>query len=322
MDLSRSTSQPRILLTGANGQVGWELLRRLQPLGEIVATVHSPTPDSQALGLRSLDLGDIDAIRAAVREVRPRLIVNAAAYTAVDKAESEIERAMAINAVAPGILADEARRLGAAIVHYSTDYVFDGSGDSPWREDSPTGPLNSYGRSKLAGEEAIRASGAAHLVLRTCWVYGIHGKNFVKTMLRLGSTKDELRIVSDQIGAPTSARVIADTTSQIVTQGIHDLPAFFADRGGIVNLACAGETNWHGFAEEIFRQARALSIPLAIRRVIPVVSSDYPTPAVRPKNSRLDLTLLRERFVLAPPDWRTALADAFPLLARTDWNCP
>ena len=291
----------RILLLGATGQVGWELSRSLQPLGRVIV------PRSPSGAGRAVDLTQPDDLRTLVRNVHPDLIVNAAAYTAVDKAEQQADVAMAVNGVAPGVLAEEARRLNAAMVHYSTDYVFDGSGQRPWRENDPTGPLSSYGRSKLAGEEAVRASGASHLILRVCWVHGVHGANFVKTMLRLGSERASLSIVDDQFGAPTSARVIADVTAQILAQGIQDSAARLRERGGTVHLACGGETTWYGFAAEIFESGRARGIPLAVQEIKPIPSSQYPTPAVRPKNSRMDCTLLRERFGLVAPDWKTAL---------------
>lgn len=289
----------RILLTGPTGQVGWELSRTLQGLGDVVAPGRAAS--------RPLDLTQPDSLRAWVREVRPDVIVNAAAYTAVDKAEQETELALAINGTAPGVLADEARRIGAALVHYSTDYVFPGDGERPWKEDDPTGPLNAYGRSKLAGEEAVRASGCAHLILRVCWVHGVHGANFVKTMLRLGAERPTLSVVADQFGAPTSARVIADITGQILAQGLSHPSGFLRECGGTVHLACGGVTHWQEFAREIFRLAAARGVPLAVTEVKPIPSSAYPTPAVRPKNSRMDCTRLAERFGIVPPDWQTAL---------------
>jgi dTDP-4-dehydrorhamnose reductase len=316
MAKTQPLSRPKILLIGAGGQVGWELLRSLRSLGDLVATVHSPSSEPSLRVLPRIDLGDTAALHALVRETRPTIIVNAAAYTAVDKAETERDRAFAINAVAMGVLAAEARECGAAIVHYSTDYVFDGRGDRPWREDDPTGPRNAYGQSKLAGEEAVRSSGVPHLILRTSWVYGIRGQNFVKTMLRLGAQREELRIVSDQIGAPTSARVLADVTSQILAQGLLDPTGFLTERGGIIHVCCRGETSWHGFAEEIFHRARESSFPLQVQRVVPITSADYPTPADRPKNSRLDVTRLREQFRLVPPTWQEALGDSFEALVK------
>jgi dTDP-4-dehydrorhamnose reductase len=261
----------------------------------------------------TLDLASPDSIRAAVRRVQPDLIVNAAAYTAVDKAESEPELAMAVNGIAPGVLAEEARRVGAALVHYSTDYVFDGTGETPWCEDDATGPQNTYGRTKLVGEEAIQAAGAPHLILRVSWVYGLHGSNFVKTMLRLGMQRPALSVVDDQWGAPTSARVIADITGQILVQGRGDWPGFLRERGGVVHLVCQGQTNWHRFAQKIFELAGAQGVPLAVKSLSPIPSSQYPTPARRPANSRMSCQRLWERFGLAPPSWQVALEQSFPL---------
>lgn len=293
--------RPKILLLGANGQVGWELCRSLQPLGELIA-----------LGRAECDLAQPRQVRKVVRDIQPQLIVNAAAYTAVDKAEAERDAAIAANAVAPGILAEEADRCDAALVHYSTDYVFDGSGDHSWREEDPTCPLNHYGASKLAGEQAIAAVGVPHLILRTSWVYGLHGANFVKTMLRLGSQRAELSIVDDQSGAPTSARVIADITAQTLAQGRDDWATFFQDHGGIVHLACAGCTNWHAFAERIFAIAQGHGTSLTVRKLRPIPTSEYPTPARRPLNSRLCCDRLFNRFRLQAPSWETALEQSFP----------
>ena len=302
--------RPRILLTGPNGQVGWELSRSLQSQGEVIAVGHRPATSGAAL---AMDLSQPDDIRSVVRQVQPDLIVNAAAYTAVDKAESEVELATAINGVAPGVLAEEAKRARAALVHYSTDYVFDGGGKTPWREDDAIGPLNHYGASKLAGEEAIRAVDVPHLILRVSWVYGLHGANFVKTMLRLGAQRESLSIVDDQIGSPTSARAIADVTGHIIAQGCRDLRSFFRERGGVVHFACQGETSWCGFARTIFELAQAKGIALAVNSVTPIATSQYPTPARRPANSRLNCQRLAERFGLGAPTWQTALEQSFPL---------
>jgi dTDP-4-dehydrorhamnose reductase len=312
--------RPKILLVGATGQLGRLLLRSLAPLGELTATIHHPRPKDPALaGCRPLDLSNQADVRAAVREVRPTLIVIAAAYTAVDKAEQEADLAQAVNATAPGILAEEGQRFGAAVVHYSTDYVFNGTGARPWTENQPTAALNAYGRSKLAGEERIRASGAPHLIMRTSWLYGLHGPNFVKTMLRLGTTRNELKVVADQIGAPTPVSLLADVTGQILAQAQGNPAALLQDRGGILHVCAAGETSWQAFAQEIFRLARNQGVELAVERVLPIASSEYPTPALRPLNSRLDLSRLRQRFGLVPPDWRTALAENFSLL-KLVWN--
>lgn len=304
----------RILLLGPNGQVGWELRRSLAALGEVVSVGRSPSSTSKL----TIDLADSDSIQSAVREVKPALIVNAAAYTAVDKCEAEIELAMKVNGEAPGILAEEAGRLGSAFVHYSTDYVFNGEGETPWREDDTPAPINTYGKSKLAGEEAIRSAGISHLILRVSWVHGVHGANFVKTMLRLAGEREELSIVSDQVGAPTSARVIADATAQILAQCQSDWAGELKEKGGVVHLTCGGETNWHEYALEIFRQARERGLPLKIQSVKPIPTSDYPVPAPRPLNSRMNCDRLKERFGLAPPVWQVALEHVLEELIPLD----
>lgn len=283
----------RILLTGSRGQVGWELARTLSTLGEVVA-----------LDADGLDLTDADAIRRVVGEVRPGIIVNPAAHTAVDKAESEPDRARAINATAPGILAEEAERLGALLVHYSTDYVFDGGGETPRQEDDPTGPLNVYGATKLEGENAIRAGCRRHLIFRTSWVYGARGANFLLTMGRLMGERPELKIVDDQIGAPTWCRHLAEATAQILAQ--VGSPARGADKPepwGVYHMTNGGETSWHGFAAAI----QALDAPEKPARLVAIPSSEYPTPARRPLNSRLDNAKLERVFGLRLPDWRDAL---------------
>jgi len=284
----------KILLTGGNGQVGWELRRTLACLGEVVAV------DS-----KEMDLTDADAIRRVVREVNPRIIVNPAAHTAVDKAESESDRAYAINAGAPGILAEEAEKLGALLVHYSTDYVFDGGSERYWQEVDATGPLNVYGASKLAGEQAIQATCQRHLVFRTSWVYGARGANFLLTMRRLMRERPELKIVADQIGAPTWSRMLAEATALILAQQLS--PTRGADRPepwGVYHMTNAGETSWHGFAEAI----QALDGAESKARLLPIPSSDYPTPAKRPLNSRLNNDKLARVFGVRLPDWREALA--------------
>lgn len=280
-----------ILLTGVNGQVGWELRRSLQGLG----TIHAPLRNQ-------LDLGNPDALREAVRALHPTLIVNPAAYTAVDKAESEADAAYAINATAAGVLAEEAKKLGIPLIHYSTDYVYTGDGTAPWLETSPTGPTNVYGASKLAGEEAIRASGCQHLILRTSWVYGARGKNFLLTMLRFGREREAMNIVADQIGAPTWCRTIADLTAHIVASKPD-----WASVSGAYHLCNSGETSWHGFAEAIFAlaKARGEKVPATLAGI---PTEAYPTPAKRPKNSRMSLDKLRDTFGLVPPSWDEALA--------------
>lgn len=289
--------RPRILLTGANGQVGWELRRTLSCLGEVIAL------DSQTLGL-----ADVTAVRRKLRDIAPNIIVNPAAYTAVDKAESEIALANAVNAVAPGVLAEEAEALGALLVHYSTDYVFNGGGTTPWREDDACDPLNVYGASKLAGERAIQASGCRHLIFRTSWVYGARGSNFLLTMRRLMREKSELKIVADQIGAPTWCRDLAEATAQILSQ-INSPSGDFgkAVPWGVYHMCNAGETSWHGFAEAI-RAIDSCDESPASARLLPIPSSDYPTPAKRPLNSRLNNDKLERTYGLRLQDWRVALA--------------
>jgi dTDP-4-dehydrorhamnose reductase len=290
-------SRPRILLTGANGQVGWELRRTLGALGEIVA-----------LDSKAMNLANADAVRAKVREAAPRIIVNAAAYTAVDKAESDSELANAVNAVAPGVLAEEAGRLGALLVHYSTDYVFDGSGTVPWREDDACAPLNVYGATKLAGERAIQASGCRHLIFRTSWVYGARGSNFLLTMRRLMRERPELKIVADQVGAPTWCRDLAEATAQVLSQRVAPAEGLeSADVWGIYHMTNGGETSWHGFAQAI-QALDEFDETYSPAHLIPIASSDYPTPAKRPLNSRLSHDKLQRDFGLRLRDWREALA--------------
>ena len=285
-----------ILLLGRQGQLGWELTRTLAPLAPVLGLARG-----------DLDLADADAIRTTVRAVRPRLIVNAAAYTQVDNAETETELAMAINADAPAVLADEAKRAGAALVHYSTDYVFDGAAGRPWRETDPTRPLNAYGTSKLAGEKAIAASGVRHLIFRTAWVYADRGRNFLKTMQRLARERDELRVVADQRGAPTWARLIAEATALVLAatrRGDGGWDAL-ADRGGLYHLTAAGETTWCGFAEAIV--AAMAPADGARARVVGIPTSDYPMPATRPAYSVLDCGRLAHAFGIRLPDWRDSL---------------
>jgi dTDP-4-dehydrorhamnose reductase len=279
----------RIVLLGRNGQVGWELQRALAPLGELVA-----------FG-RELDLAEPDAMAARVRELAPQVIVNAAAHTAVDKAESEPALAERINADAPGALARCAAETGTWLVHYSTDYVFDGSGHAPRDEDAPTAPLSVYGRSKLAGEQQIRASGCRHLILRTGWVYAARGANFARTMLRLAAERETLNVVADQIGAPTGAEFIADATAHALRQALSE-PAL----GGTYHCVAAGETSWHGYAEFVIEAARAAGRPLRLPAgaLRPIPTSAYPTPAARPLNSRLATARLQAAFGLVPPPWQ------------------
>jgi dTDP-4-dehydrorhamnose reductase len=287
----------KILLTGKNGQVGWELRRTLMPLGEIVATDRE-----------EMDLTDPVAVRRLIREVKPHILVNPGAYTAVDRAESEPELAMKINAQAPGVMAEEAARLGALLVHYSTDYVFDGRKEQPYAEEDAPNPLNVYGRSKLAGEEAIRASGALHLILRTSWVYGLRGKNFLLTVLRLAREREELRIVADQFGAPTWSRLIAEATALMIARSTADGLFAPGERSGIYHLSCNGQASWHEFARTIRENAIAAGLlPENCARIEAIPSSDYPTPARRPAYSVLANDKLRSTFGLRLPDWREAL---------------
>ena len=289
----------RILLLGKHGQVGWELQRALAPLGEVVALDRHGAP---ALGLCG-DLAQPEALAATVRRLAPAVIVNAAAYTAVDKAEAEPERAHAINADAVAALAQGAGEVGALLLHYSTDYVFDGSGTAPWREDDPTAPLSVYGRSKLAGEQAIRASGCRHLIFRTSWVHAARGGNFARTMLRLAAERERLSVIADQIGAPTGAELIADVSAHALRlTGAN--PAL----AGTYHLAAAGETSWHGYARFVIDEARALGQTLKVGEIVPIATLDYPTAATRPLNSRLDTHHLRAAFGLHLPDWRDGVA--------------
>jgi len=280
----------RILLTGANGQVGFELARTLSPLGEL-----------RAFDRASLDLADPGALVAACRAVKPGLIVNAAAYTAVDKAETEPAAALAVNGRAPGILAEEARRLGAMLVHYSTDYVFDGRKRSPYTEDDATGPLNAYGRSKLEGERAIAASGCKHLVFRTSWVYGPRGRNFLATMLALAATREEIRVVDDQRGAPTSSLFLAEATARALAA----IPRVGV-ASGVYHLSAAGETTWAGFARAIFDRAKGRP-GFRAPRVVPIATADYPTPARRPLYSVLSHRKLAQAFGISPGAWEGQL---------------
>lgn len=285
--------QPTILVTGVNGQVGYELLRSLQGLGRVVG-----------LDRMALDLGDLDRVRAVVRETRPAIIVNPAAYTAVDKAEADEAAARRLNAEAPRVLAEEAARTGAALIHYSTDYVFDGTKDAPYAEDDATNPQNVYGKTKLEGEKAIVASGCPHLVLRTSWVYGRRGKNFLLTMLKLGAERPELRVVADQVGAPTWSNTIATATAHIVAQGLAAGNAeWWRERSGVYNLTAGGATSWYGFASEILRIAMDEKAP----KMTPIPASEYPVPAKRPANSRMSGEKLAQVFGLRLPDWRDAL---------------
>lgn len=290
-------SAPTILVTGSNGQVGFELRRSLAPLGNVVA-----------LDRAGCDLSRADELRRVVREHRPSVIVNAGAYTAVDKAETDSDLAFAVNGAAAGVLAEEARALGCLLVHYSTDYVFDGTAQGTYAENDVVNPQSVYGKSKLAGERAIAESAAQALVLRTSWVAGAHGGNFAKTMLRLASERDSLRVIADQFGAPTTAALIADVTAQIVAR--HWLAGSRAAfPSGVYHLAAAGETSWHGYAVEVLRYARSLGVALKAgpESVEAIPATAYPLPAPRPTNSRLDTTHLRETFGIHLPAWEQGM---------------
>ncbi len=292
-----------ILLTGKNGQVGWELQRTLEPLGRITA-----------VDLEEMNLADPDAIRRVVREVRPDIIVNPAAYTAVDKAESEPALAQAVNGVAPGVLGEEARLLGAVLVHYSTDYVFDGCKAAPYTELDAPNPQSVYGSTKLAGEQAVISSGCRHVILRTSWVYGVHGGNFVKTMLRLAKERNELRIVADQFGAPTWARDLARSTAALLNTWQDR--SWDSRLGGTYHMTAGGRTSWHEFTLEIVRLARQYDPVLAGKTLAihPIATHEYPLPAKRPANSVLDNTRIRDAFGITQPAWQDSLAECVRLL--------
>ena len=288
----------KILLLGKGGQVGWELQRSLAPLGQVLALdSRSQVPCG--------DLANLSGLAETVRDYAPDVIVNAAAYTAVDKAESDREQAFKVNAEAVGVLARAAAECGALLVHYSTDYVFPGHGTRPWREEDATGPLNAYGESKLAGEQAIQAAGCQYLIFRTSWVYAARGNNFAKTMLRLAAERDSLGVIDDQYGAPTGAELIADITAHAITATRVD-PAL----EGLYHLAASGETTWCGYARYALQQAAALGMPLRAdaEKVNPLTADGYPTPAKRPANSRLDTNKLQKTFALTLPDWRLGVA--------------
>ncbi|MDN5751818.1 MAG: dTDP-4-dehydrorhamnose reductase [Nitrosospira sp.] len=291
----------KILLFGKNGQIGWELQRSLAPLGELVAL---STNSRELCG----DFTRLDDIAQTVRAIAPDVIVNAAAHTAVDKAESEPERVRTINALAPAILARESQRLGAWLVHYSTDYVFDGSGNKPWLETDPTGPLSVYGSTKLEGEAAILDSGCHHLIFRTSWVFAARGGNFAKTMLRLARERERLTVIDDQIGAPTGAELLADVTTHAIRtalqrQGVNEV-------SGLYHLVAAGETSWYGYAHFVLDFARQAGVELKVtpENILPIPASAFPLPAQRPGNSRLDTGKLQCTFDLNLPLWQTGVA--------------
>ena len=286
-----------ILLTGKLGQLGWELQRTLLPLGRVVAVDQ-----------REVDLADAGALRRLLDELRPDIIVNPAAYTAVDRAEQEPALAQAVNALAPAVLAEDAARRGALLIHYSTDYVFDGAKPAPYEEGDRTGPLGVYGRSKREGEEAVLASGADHLVFRTSWVYAARGANFLRTMLRLAGEREELRIVDDQVGAPTWARFLAEATALALRQAEAERRRG-AFESGLLHLTAAGKTSWHGFASAIVARAAQLPAapPLKVKTIRPIATAEYPLPTARPANSCLDTGKFRARFGLDIPAWEDCL---------------
>ena len=293
----------RILVTGCQGQVGEELVRVLSPGNEVIACDR-----------RSLDLTDLSSIRQVIRNASPNIIINAAAYTAVDKAENDEELAHRINAEAPGVLAEEVKRLGALFVHYSTDYVFDGSSNKGYAENDDTRPINMYGLTKLAGEEAVKAECGNYLIFRTSWVYGVRGKNFLLTMLKFGIEKDFMKVVDDQFGAPTWSRSIAQNTANAISlsgSGMKDQCT-----SGIYHMTSSGSTSWHGFAEEIFRHA-ALKFSYPSVRLIPIPSNEYPVPTQRPKFSALSNLKLEKTFNIKMPDWKTALHQC---MEEVNWN--
>jgi dTDP-4-dehydrorhamnose reductase len=286
-----------ILITGKNGQLGWELRRTLAPLGALTAVDVDEMP-----------LHDTDAIRRVIRKLRPTLVVNAAAYTAVDRAEDEPDLAMAVNGVAPAVLADEVKRLGGGLVHYSTDYVFDGRKKGAYDEGDPPRPAGVYGETKLAGEAGVRGVGLPHLILRTSWVYGARGSNFLRTILAAAAAGKPLRVVNDQFGAPTWCRMLAEATALVLAQtGAAQRPDALEDYGGTYHLTSAGETSWYGFAQAILALAPQ-SVRAACPGVTPVPGSAWPSKARRPANSRLDCSKFRETFGFALPDWRESLS--------------
>ena len=303
--MATKSSRPVALLFGAQGQLGHELR---QALPELSTLISFDVPD--------VDFSEPNSLRAVVRRHRPDVIVNAAAFTAVDKAESEVELAFTINSVAPKILAEEAEALGACMIHYSTDYVFDGCKSSPYLEIDAPNPLSVYGRSKLEGEQAVRIC-KRHLTFRTSWVIGVHGHNFIKTMLRLAGEREELRVVDDQVGAPTSAVLLSQTTAQILSRMVTQAPT--DARWGLYHLTAQGATSWYGLARHAITRATAMGLPLRVKptTLTPITTADYPLPAARPANSRLDTSLLRSTFALTLPKWNVGVDDVLDRLLPT-----
>ncbi|MEA5122823.1 dTDP-4-dehydrorhamnose reductase [Xanthomonas floridensis] len=297
----------KLLVIGANGQVGTELLRAFAPEGEVLATTRSgQLADGRACERLDLDVPML--LKRTLDRLQPTIVVNAAAYTAVDRAEQERDAAFRANAEAPAVIAQWCARAGVPLVHYSTDYVFDGQGTRPYRPDDATAPLGVYGQSKLAGEQAVQAAGGRHLIFRTAWVYAAHGHNFLRTMLRVGAEHEVLRVVADQIGTPTPAALIADITAHALRQP--------GEPSGLWHLTAAGQTSWHGFAEAIFAQARARSLLTRVPHVEAISTADYPTPATRPAYSRLDTHSLQETFGVHLPAWQDGLSRELDTLAR------
>jgi dTDP-4-dehydrorhamnose reductase len=301
----------RILLTGATGQVGRALLPLLQGQAEIVAPPR-----------HAFDLSKPDRLAERLDALKPDLIINPAAYTAVDRAEDEAELAFLVNAKAPAVLGRWAARHRVPLLHFSTDYVFDGSGERPWREDDPCRPLSVYGKSKLDGETSIREAGGPHLIVRTSWVYASKGANFMLTMIRLVRERPELRVVSDQIGAPTSARSIAAAVAKLVEGDAGKTLKNFARAGGVVHLTNSGSTSWHGFTAKIVEGLRARGVALKVGEILPIATTDYPTKAVRPTNSRMDLTRLKQVFGVVTPTWQDALETELEAFVREERALP
>jgi dTDP-4-dehydrorhamnose reductase len=287
----------RILLTGTSGQVGGAFRPLLEDGNELLAPKRA-----------ELDLASPATLAAALDRLKPELLINPAAYTVVDRAEDEADLAFRVNAEAPSVIARWAARHRVPLIHFSTDYIFDGSGDAPWREDAPTGPLSVYGASKLAGERAIAEAGGPHLIVRTSWVYAANGTNFLRTIARLARERKELRIVADQIGAPTSARVITQAVMSILRAEALDIVGRFGKSGGIVNIACTGQTSWQGFASAIVAGLKARGVKLEVETITPIEAREFPTKAKRPGNSRFELARLENVFGVVTPSWNEALA--------------